>query len=67
MGFPGGAVSCTDSPLNAGDGRDEGSIPELRRSPAGEHGNSLQYSFLENPMDRQAWQAMVHRDHTLHS
>ena len=35
------------------------SIPGLRQCPGGEHGNLLQYSFLENPMDRGAWRAMV--------
>ena len=39
---------------NAGDIRDEGSIPGLGRSPGGGHGNPLQYSCLENPMDRGA-------------
>ena len=38
-------------PANAGDRRDTGLIPELRRSPGGGHGNPLQYSCLENPMD----------------
>ena len=38
-----------------------GSIPESGRSPGGVHGNPLQYSCLENPMDRGAWQATVHR------
>ena len=42
-------------PANAGDLRDVGSIPELGRSPGGGHGNPLQYSCLENPMDREAW------------
>ena len=46
---------------NAGDIRDSGSIPESKRSPGGGHGNVLQYSCLENPMDRGAWQAKVHR------
>ena len=54
-GFPGGA------PANAGDIRDPGSIPGWGRSPGGGHGNPLQYSFLENLMDRGAWQATVHR------
>ena len=40
--------------------RDTGLIPEWGRSPGGEHGNPLQYSCLENPMDRAAWQATVH-------
>ena len=46
-------------PANAGVVRDAGSIPGLRRSPGG-HGNPLQYSRLENPMDRGAWQAIIH-------
>ena len=48
-------------PTNAGDIKDAGSIPELGRAPAGGHGNPLQYSCLENPMDRGAWQAIVQR------
>ena len=47
-------------PDNAGDVRDTGLIPGLGRSPGGEHGNPLQYSCLENLMDRRAWWAMVH-------
>ena len=47
-------------PANAGDIRDAGLIPGFVRSPGGEHGNQLQYSCLENPMDRVAWQATVH-------
>ena len=46
---------------SAGDVRDRGSIPGLGRSPGGGHGNPLQYSCLENPMDRGAWLAMVLR------
>ena len=46
-------------PANAGDIRDL--IPESGRSPGGGHGNSLEYSGLENPVDRGAWQATVHR------
>ena len=46
---------------NAGDVRDEGSIPGSGRSPGGGHGNPLQYSCLESPMDRGAWSAIVHR------
>ena len=45
-------------PANAGDLRDAGSIPGSGRSPG--RGNPLQYSCLENPMDRGAWRAMVH-------
>ena len=48
-------------PANAGDVRDAGSIPGWGRFPAGGHGNPLQYSFLENPMDRGAWWATVQR------
>ena len=45
---------------NAGDIRDSGSIPGSGRSPGGGHGNPLQYSCLENPMDRGDWWATVH-------
>ena len=47
-------------PANAGDVRDIGLIPGSGRSPGGEYDNPLQYSFLENPMDRRAWRATVH-------
>ena len=46
---------------NAGDIRDTGSVPGLGRSNGGRHVNPLQYSCLENPMDRGAWWATVHR------
>ena len=46
-------------PANAGDVRDAGLIPELGRSLAEGHGNLLQYSRLENPMNRGAWQATI--------
>ena len=56
MGFPGGSdgkeFACIVGDL--------GSIPGLERSPGGGHGNSLQYSCLENPMDRGALWARVH-------
>ena len=58
LGFPGGA-SGKNPPANVGDIRDVGSIPRSERSPGGEHGNPLQYSCLENPMDRGAWLAIV--------
>ena len=45
---------------SAGDKRDLGSIPGWRRSPGEGNGNPLQYSCLENPMDRGAWRATVH-------
>ena len=53
-GFPGGADG-KEVPTKAGDIRDAGLIPGLGRSPGGGHGNPLQYSCLENPMDRGAW------------
>ena len=58
--FPGGSVVKNPS-ANAGDIGDAGSIPGLGRSPGGDHGNPVQYSCLENPMDREAWQAVVWR------
>ena len=48
-------------PANAGDKRDAGLTPGSGRSPGGGHGNPLQHSCLENPMDRRHWQAMVLR------
>ena len=56
-GFPGSSVG-KESTCNAGDA---GSIPGLRRSLGGGHGNLFQYSFLKNLMDRGAWWATVHR------
>ena len=47
-------------PTNAGDLTDVGLIPGLGRSPGGRYDNPLQYSCLENPMDRGVWQAAVH-------
>ena len=56
MGFPGGSAgkesSCSEGDL--------GLIPVLGRSPGEGHGNPLQYSGLENPMDRGAWEAAIH-------
>ena len=49
-----------NSAANAGDFRDVGSVLGLVRSPRGGHGNPLQYSYLENPMDRGGWWAKVH-------
>ena len=48
-------------PASAGDVRDVALFPGLGRSPVEGHGNPFQYSCLENPMDRGAWWAMVHR------
>ena len=56
--MPGGA-SGKELPADAGDVRDGGLIPGLGRSPGGGHGVQLQYSCLENPMDRGAWWATV--------
>jgi len=55
-------VLVVKNPLaNAGDVRDSGLIPGSGRSPGERNGNPLQYSCLENPMDRGAWQATVNR------
>ena len=56
MGFPGGSVT-KNPPANAGD---VGSVLRWEDSPEGGNGNPLQQSCLENPMDRGAWQAIVH-------
>ena len=55
-GFPGGAV-VKNPPANAGDTGDVGSIPGSGRSPGTGNGNPLQYSCLQNSMDRGAWWA----------
>ena len=59
-GFPGGAVVKKNPSVNAGDSRDTGSIPGSGISHAVGNGNPLQYSCLENSMDRGAWWATVH-------
>ena len=59
MGSPGGTV-VENQPASAGDTGDAGSIPESGRSPGGGNGNALQYSRLENPMDKGAWRATAH-------
>ena len=51
----------TSPPANAGNMTDTGLIPGSGRSPGEGHGNPLQYPCLENPMDREAWRATVHR------
>ena len=63
MGLAGGtsgkvALLVKNLPANSGDIRDRGSIPGLGRPPGG--GHALQYSCLENPMDRRTWQVAVH-------
>ena len=60
INFPDGSV-VKNLPANAGDTRDMGSIPGLGRSTGGGNGNPLQYSCLQNSMDRGAWWATVHR------
>ena len=55
------ALVIKNPPANAGDIRDTGSIPGLERPPRGDDGNPLQYSCLENLMDRGPWIATVHR------
>ena len=62
------ALLVKNLPTNAGDLREEvrtldGKIPESVRSPRGRYGNPLQYSCLENPMDRGAWWTTVHGGH----
>ena len=59
LGFPSGAV-VKKLPANVGDARDAGSIPGPGRSLEVGNGNSLQYSCLENSMDRGTWWAIVH-------
>ena len=61
LGFPGAASGKEFTCADAGDRRDMGSVPGLGRSPGGGHGNPSQYSCLENPMDKGAWWATVHR------
>ena len=58
-GFPGSSAG-KEFPCNSGDLEDLGSIPGLERSPGEENGYPLQYSGLENSMDRGAWQVIVH-------
>ena len=58
-GFPIGSDG-KESACNAGDVRDADSNPWEGRSPGGGHGNPLQYSCLENSVDRGAWRATVH-------
>ena len=71
MGFAGGSSGKNKQtnkqtkkpPANAGNIRNAGLIPGSGRSPGEGYGNPLQYSFLENPMDRGAWQATVRGGH----
>ena len=59
LDFPGGSA-VKNLPASVGDTGDTGSILGLGRFPGGGNGNPIQYSCLENPMDRGAWQATVH-------
>ena len=54
------ALVVKNPPANAGDVRGAGLIPGSGRSPGGGNANPLRYSCLENPMVREAWQAIVH-------
>ena len=54
------ALVVENLPANEADMRDTGLVPGSGRSPGGGHGNLLQYSCLENPMERGAWQAVIH-------
>ena len=60
LGFPGGS-QVKNPPTNAGDAGDTGLASRSGRSPGGGNGDPLQCSCLENPMDRGAWWATVHR------
>ena len=59
QGFPNGSV-VKNPPANTGASRDMGLIPGLGRFPGGGNGKLIQYSCLENPVDRGAWQATVY-------
>ena len=61
MGASQVALVVKNPPAKAGDIGDTGSLASSGRSPEGGHGDPLQYSCLENPMDRGAWRATVHR------
>ena len=58
-GFPGDSV-VKNPPVSVGNPGDKGSIPGLGRPPGEGKGNPLQYSCLDNPMDKRAWGATVH-------
>ena len=55
------ALVVKNPPAHAGDIRDASSIPGSGRSPGGRQGHLIQYSCLENSMDRGAWQATIHK------
>ena len=60
LGFP-GAASGKDPACQCKSPKNRGFNPWVRKIPGGEHGNPLQYSCLENPMDGRSWWATVHR------
>ena len=60
VALPEGVLVVKNLPASAGDTGDAGSVPGLGRSPGEGNGNPLQYSCLENPMDRGTWQVKVH-------
>ena len=60
LGLPQG-LNSKESTCNSGDAGDVGLIPGWRRSPGGWHGNPIQYFCQENSMDREDWQATVHK------
>ena len=60
MGFPGARV-VKSPPTNAGDRREVGLVPGSGRSPGAGNDNPVQYSCLENQMDRETWWATVHQ------
>ena len=55
------AIVVKNLPVNAGDKRDTGSIPESGSSPGEETGDPFEYSYMENPIDRVVWQVIVER------
>ena len=59
MGFQGGSV-VKNPTFNAGDIRDQGSVPRSGRFPGAENDNPVQYSCLENLIERGAWEPTVH-------
>ena len=61
------ALVVKNLPANAGDTRDSDSVPGLGRSPGEGKGNPLQYSYLENPMDRRVLWATVHAHRVRHN
>ena len=63
--FPVRGSLVKNTPANAGDARDVGLIPDLGRSAGVGNGNPRRYSCLENPTDRGAWWATVHRLHRI--